>query len=91
MSSGISYVEQSLPWSDDTKTYYDTDLRSLALSAKIDEAPGKRFHYNNYEQSNINQKHHLEQFVFRFRNSNKKYLKVKDVAEEQVNSLESQV
>src|SRR5919198_4974073 len=23
---------QSLPWSDDTKTYYDTDLRSLALS-----------------------------------------------------------
>jgi CubicO group peptidase (beta-lactamase class C family) len=37
-----------LPWSDDTKTYYDTDLRSLALSAKIEEAPGKRFHYNNY-------------------------------------------
>ena len=31
-----------------TKTYYDTDLRSLALSAKIEEAPGKRFHYNNY-------------------------------------------
>jgi CubicO group peptidase (beta-lactamase class C family) len=48
MSSGLSYVEQSLPWSDDTKTYYDTDLRSLALSAKIEEAPGKRFHYNNY-------------------------------------------
>lgn len=42
------YIEQSLPWSDDTKTYYDTDLRSLALSAIIDEVPGKRFHYNNY-------------------------------------------
>ncbi len=48
MSSGLRYVEQSLPWSDDTKTYYDTDLRSLALSAKIEEAPGKKFHYNNY-------------------------------------------
>jgi CubicO group peptidase (beta-lactamase class C family) len=48
MSSGLRYVEEGLPWSDDTKTYYDTDLRSLALSSKIEEAPGKRFHYNNY-------------------------------------------
>jgi CubicO group peptidase (beta-lactamase class C family) len=48
MSSGLRYVEQSLPWSDDTKTYYNTNLRSLALSAKIEEAPSKRFHYNNY-------------------------------------------
>ena len=48
MSSGLRYVEEGLPWSDDTKTYYDTNLRSLALSSKIEEAPGKRFHYNNY-------------------------------------------
>jgi CubicO group peptidase (beta-lactamase class C family) len=48
MSSGLRYVEEGLPWSDDTRTYYDTDLRSLALSSKIEEAPGKRFHYNNY-------------------------------------------
>src|SRR5918999_632801 len=48
MSSGLRYVEEGLPWSDDTKTYYDTDLRSLALSSKIEDAPGKGFHYNNY-------------------------------------------
>jgi len=34
-----------------------------------------------------NQKHQLEQFALRFKNSNKKYLKVKDVAEEHVNRL----
>jgi hypothetical protein len=34
-----------------------------------------------------NQKHQLEQFVFRFKNSNKKYLKVKTIAEEVVNRL----
>jgi CubicO group peptidase (beta-lactamase class C family) len=48
MSSGLRYVEEGLPWSDDSKTYYDTNLRSLALSSKIEEEPGKRFHYNNY-------------------------------------------
>ncbi|HET7149112.1 MAG TPA: hypothetical protein VFI73_11490 [Candidatus Nitrosopolaris sp.] len=34
-----------------------------------------------------NQKHQLEQFAFRFKNSNKKYLKVKGIAEEIVNRL----
>jgi len=34
-----------------------------------------------------NQKNKLEQFVFRFRNSNKKYLKIKSVAEEVVDRL----
>jgi ferric iron reductase protein FhuF len=34
-----------------------------------------------------NQKHQIEQFVFRFKNSNKKYLKIKGVAEEDVNRL----
>lgn len=34
-----------------------------------------------------NQKHQIEQFVFRFKNSNKKYLKIKGVAEEYVNRL----
>ena len=48
MSSGLRYIEEGLPWSDDSRTYYDTDLRSLALSAKVEEQPGKRFHYNNY-------------------------------------------
>jgi len=48
MSSGLGYVERSTPWSDDTQTYYGTDLRATALSARIDHRPGERFLYNNY-------------------------------------------
>jgi CubicO group peptidase (beta-lactamase class C family) len=48
MSSGIHYEEEGTPWSDDTTTYYAPDLRAAALSAEIEEPPGKRFHYNNY-------------------------------------------
>jgi CubicO group peptidase (beta-lactamase class C family) len=48
MASGLKYVEEETPYSDDTKTYYDTNLRAVALSAVIEEDPGKKFHYNNY-------------------------------------------
>jgi len=53
MSSGIKYEEGSfLPWSqeaDDTKTYYSTDLRELALeNCRIEGKPGEYFEYNNY-------------------------------------------
>jgi CubicO group peptidase (beta-lactamase class C family) len=48
MSSGLAYVERSLPWSDDARTYYSTDLRGTALSARVDHQPGTRFLYNNY-------------------------------------------
>ena len=48
MSSGLRYVEEGTPFSDDAKTYYDPNLRSVALSAVIEEEPDKRFHYNNY-------------------------------------------
>jgi CubicO group peptidase (beta-lactamase class C family) len=48
MASGLRYVEEETPFSDDTKTYYDPNLRSVALSAVIEEEPGKTFHYNNY-------------------------------------------
>ena len=53
MSSGINYEEGGdLPWSeeaDDTKTYYATDLRELALeNCRIEEEPGEYFEYNNY-------------------------------------------
>jgi CubicO group peptidase (beta-lactamase class C family) len=48
MSSGIRYVEQSMPWSDDARTYYATDLRRLALeNTAVEQAPGG-WHYNNY-------------------------------------------
>jgi CubicO group peptidase (beta-lactamase class C family) len=48
MSSGLRYEEQGLPWSDDSVTYYSPDLRATALSAEIDQAPGLRWHYDNY-------------------------------------------
>ena len=52
MSSGIKYEKGGdLPWSedaDDTKTYYATDLRELALNCRIESKPGEYFEYNNY-------------------------------------------
>jgi CubicO group peptidase (beta-lactamase class C family) len=52
MSSGIKYEEgATLPWSeqaDDTKTYYSTDLRELALNSQIEGKAGQYFEYNNY-------------------------------------------
>ncbi len=48
MSSGIMYQEKGLR-ADDTETYYNPDLRILALTnTKIQEDPGIHFLYNNY-------------------------------------------
>ena len=48
MSSGLSYSEWGLPWSDDAVTYYSPNLRDTAMSAEVDDEPGKEWHYNNY-------------------------------------------
>ncbi|MGY1730975.1 serine hydrolase domain-containing protein [Geodermatophilus sp. SYSU D01045] len=48
MSSGLSYEEEGLPWSDDALTYYDVDLRRLALSAEVAREPGREWLYCNY-------------------------------------------
>lgn len=53
MSSGIKYEEGGdLPWSeeaDDTKTYYATNLRELALeNCRIEGEPAEYFEYDNY-------------------------------------------
>ncbi|HEY3020471.1 MAG TPA: serine hydrolase [Solirubrobacteraceae bacterium] len=54
MSSGLRYAETTVlgipwPWRDDTYTYYGTDLRKVALTrTRIEEPPGQRWHYNNY-------------------------------------------
>ena len=49
MSSGLKYNSRGfLPWNDEPRVYYSTDLRKLAKQAKSFEAPGIRFHYNNY-------------------------------------------
>ena len=49
MTSGIHYEEFPLPNGDDALTYYFDDLRALAIErTQIDEAPGMRWHYDNY-------------------------------------------
>lgn len=49
MSSGIRYVENGMPWSDDAVTYYGVDLRELALAdTEIERAPNEEWRYNNY-------------------------------------------
>lgn len=49
MSSGLKYnAGQFFPWSDEPRTYYALDLRSLAAKASRLESPGQHFHYNNY-------------------------------------------
>ena len=49
MSSGLRYVEEGRPWSDDAVTYYGTDLREVALErSRIERAPGEEWLYNNF-------------------------------------------
>jgi CubicO group peptidase (beta-lactamase class C family) len=49
MSSGLHYVEDGLPWSDDALTYYGTDLRELALThTHVEEPAGETWRYDNY-------------------------------------------
>ena len=48
MTSGLRYQDRFSPWSDPTTTYYAPDLRAAALNARIEEPPGTRFLYNNY-------------------------------------------
>ena len=49
MSSGILYAETPNPRMDNTETYYNPDLRKLALTnTEIKEEPGEHFLYNNY-------------------------------------------
>ncbi|MDQ3619326.1 MAG: beta-lactamase family protein, partial [Actinomycetota bacterium] len=49
MSSGLRYEEQGTPWSDDSETYYNPDLRKLALTdSEVVAPPGERWHYNNF-------------------------------------------
>ncbi len=48
MATGLRYAEEGTPFRDDTKTYYNDNLRAVALTAVIEEEPSKTFHYNNY-------------------------------------------
>jgi CubicO group peptidase (beta-lactamase class C family) len=50
MSSGLEYSGEGggRPLGDDAKTYYDPNLRELALSVEPEVEPGTRWEYNNY-------------------------------------------
>ena len=36
------------PFGDDARTYYDPDLRALALAVNVEVPPGGRWQYNNF-------------------------------------------
>ena len=51
MSSGLKYSGEGGgggPLGDDAKTYYDPNLRKLALTVEPEVEPGTRWEYNNY-------------------------------------------
>jgi CubicO group peptidase (beta-lactamase class C family) len=51
MASGLRYEgsgQGGMPWQDDARTYYDPDLRRLALTVQPAAEPGTRWQYNNY-------------------------------------------
>jgi CubicO group peptidase (beta-lactamase class C family) len=51
MSSGLKYSGEGGgggPLGDDAKTYYDPNLRELALTVELEVEPGRRWEYNNY-------------------------------------------
>jgi CubicO group peptidase (beta-lactamase class C family) len=48
MRSGIHFVEGVLPWLDEPRTYYATDLRRRLLTRAMTDPPGAFFHYNDW-------------------------------------------
>jgi DNA repair ATPase RecN len=74
------------------KQKLERDLQAINTRL-IELSDIEKMHQQNFDilADNVcelqNQKHQLEQFAFRFKNSNKKYLKVKSIAEENVNRL----
>ena len=51
MTSGLRYNGGGMgggPFGDDARSYYDPDLRRLALRARPEATPGERWQYNNF-------------------------------------------
>jgi len=48
MRSGIRFVEGILPWHDEPRTYYATDMRSRLLQSRVTDPVGQFFHYNDW-------------------------------------------
>jgi len=47
MTSGIDYNPENRIFGDETRAYYEPDLRKYALEFKVGEEPGNTFEYNN--------------------------------------------
>jgi CubicO group peptidase (beta-lactamase class C family) len=48
MRSGIRFVEGVLPWCDEPRTYYATDLRRRLVKRAMTDVSGAFFHYNDW-------------------------------------------
>ena len=48
MRSGIRFTEGMLPWNDEPRTYYATDLRERLLALPVVDPVGAFFHYNDW-------------------------------------------
>ena len=48
MRSGIRFVEGVLPWNDEPRTYYATDMRPRLLRSRVTDPVGRFFHYNDW-------------------------------------------
>lgn len=48
MMAGVQFGRGKTPWGDEARSYYDPNLRRVALSRQMSDAPGSRFAYNPY-------------------------------------------
>jgi CubicO group peptidase (beta-lactamase class C family) len=48
MRSGIRFTEGPLPWRDEPRTYYATDLRKRLSLCRVTDPVGANFHYNDW-------------------------------------------
>lgn len=50
MSTGIRFTSGPFPWTDETRAYYDPNLRQRLRSKLVPvDAPGRRFRYSSYD------------------------------------------
>lgn len=47
-TSGVKYLQNYFPWSDEARMYYSPDIRRLLYSLKSASAPGTNFRTENY-------------------------------------------
>jgi hypothetical protein len=102
-NENLTYEHQSLSYQNqELVREIQNNKRSFENQSRaMQEHIASLFKVSEQQQQNVdtlserilglaNQKQSLEEFVYKFRNTNKKYLKIKSVAEEHVNKLLTQ-